>query len=58
MERKYAYVKKHPWLLPAAWAQRIFNYVRESGREKGNNAADSVKLAKERIELMKMYKII
>lgn len=58
MERKYSYVKKHPWLLPAAWAQRIFHYMGEKRGSGDNSGAGSVKLAKERIELMKMYKII
>lgn len=58
MERKYSYVKKHPWLLPAAWAQRIFHYIGEKRSSGENSGAGSVRLAKERIELMKMYKII
>ena len=51
------YVKKHPWLLPAAWVQRMLHYAKELRTGKGR-AADSVKVANARIELMKMYGII
>ena len=57
MEKKYVYVKKHPWLLPAAWVQRMLHYAKELRTGKGR-AADSVKVANARIELMKMYGII
>lgn len=57
MERSYPYLIKHPALLPFAWVQRILRYAREKdGGTSG--AAASVKLAKERIELLKKYEII
>ena len=58
MENKYSYVKRHSWLLPAAWGQRIVRYIRETAENKDDSAAESVKLAKKRIELMKTYDII
>lgn len=57
-ERRYQYLKKHPYLLPVAWIQRIVNYAMEKRASADNSAAGSIKLAKERIELMKMYDII
>lgn len=57
-ERRYQYLKKHPYLLPVAWIQRIVNYAMEKQTSVDNSAAGSIKLAKERIELMKMYDII
>lgn len=58
MEKKYAYLKKHPVLLPVAWAQRIFHYASEMCAHQNNSAADSLRLGKERIELLKLYDII
>ena len=56
MERRYAYLKKHPALLPVAWVQRIAHYAEEKRGD--NSAAGSVRLAKKRIGLMKMYGIM
>ena len=60
MERKYPYVKKMPILLPAAWGQRVVHYLREKhrGKSENNSATGSIQLAKERIELMKLYEIM
>lgn len=58
LERRYPYLKKHPYLLPVAWIQRIVHYAGEKQTSADNSAAGSIKLAKERIELMKMYDII
>lgn len=58
LERRYPYLKKHPYLLPVAWIQRIAHYAGEKQTSTDNSAAGSIKLAKERIELMKMYDII
>ena len=58
LERRYPYLKKHPYLLPVAWIQRIVHYAGEKRTSMDNSAAGSIKLAKERIELMKMYDII
>ena len=58
LERRYPYLKKHPYLLPVAWVQRIAHYAGEKQTSADNSAAGSIKLAKERIELMKMYDII
>ena len=40
------------------WAQRIAHYAGEKKTGADNSASGSIKLAKERIELMKMYDII
>lgn len=58
MEKKYPYVKKNPILLPTAWIARIADYIKETKNTQNDNASDSLKLAKERIELMKMYNIM
>ena len=60
MERKYPYVKKMPILLPAAWGQRVVHYLHEKrqGSSTNNSATGSIQLAKERIALMKLYRIM
>lgn len=58
LERNYPYLKKHPYLLPVAWVQRIAHYVSEKQSGTDNSASGSIKLAKERIELMKRYGIM
>ena len=58
LERRYPYLKKHPYLLPVAWVQRIAHYASEKQSGADNSASGSIKLAKERIELMKQYDIM
>ena len=58
LERRYPYLKKRPYLLPVAWVQRIAHYASEKQSNPDNSASGSIKLAKERIELMKQYDIM
>lgn len=58
LERSYPYLKKHPALLPVAWAQRILRYADEKKGNSSDSASASLKLAKERIGLMKLYDIM
>ena len=58
LEHRYPYLKKHPYLLPVAWMQRIAHYASEKQSDPDNSASGSIKLAKERIELMKQYDIM
>ena len=55
---RYPYLKKAPWLLPAAWASRLLHYFKETRSTDNNNAAASMRIASERIELMKEYGIL
>ena len=58
LEHRYPYLKKRPYLLPVAWVQRIAHYASEKQSGADNSASGSIKLAKERIELMKQYDIM
>ena len=58
LERNYPYLKKRPYLLPVAWTQRLAHYAGEKKTGADNSASGSIKLAKERIELMKRYDIL
>ena len=58
LEPRYPYLKKRPYMLPVAWVQRIAHYASEKRSGADNSASGSIKLAKERIELMKQYDIM
>lgn len=58
LERRYPYLKSARILLPVAWAQRIAHYASEKKSGADNSASGSIKLGKERIELMKRYGIM
>lgn len=58
LEHRYPYLKKRPYLLPVAWAQRLTHYASEKQSGSDNSASGSIKLARERIELMKRYDIM
>lgn len=58
MKAKYMYLERFPFLLPIAWCQRIFEYLKESKNSEGNNAAGSIKIGNQRVELLKEYDII
>lgn len=58
LERNYLYLKKRPYLLPVAWAQRLVRYAGEKQSGADSSASGSIKLAKERIELMKRYGVM
>lgn len=57
LESRYSYLKKHPWLLPAAWTQRAWSYLtkRDHGRI---SPSESLRIGRERIALMKEYGMI
>ena len=55
LEGKYPYLREKPWLLPAAWAQRLVSY-----RAKTDGAAvkESLDIGERRVRLLKKYGII
>ena len=52
LKRRYPYLKKHPYLLPVAWAQRIVHYAGERRNSANNSVSGSLRLARERIALL------
>ncbi len=56
MKRKFPYLKKYPWLLPAAWVQRMGRYLLYRG--KSIDPAVSIRIGNERIALLRTYGII
>ena len=55
LKKHYPYAEKHPYLLPAAWAQRIITYI---GNRKENDPKKSLSIGRSRIELLRKYGII
>lgn len=54
LKMNYPYAKSHPGLIPVAWANRIWNYL----SQKDGNASKSLELGRQRVELLRQYKII
>lgn len=54
---RYTYLKGKPWLLPVAWASRMAEYAAR-GQNAGNRAAESLRIGRNRVELMRKYGII
>lgn len=57
LQHAYPYLKDRPWLLPAAWAQRIVHYA--AGRhDRAASARESVLIGQHRVELLRTYRVI
>ena len=57
LQRHFPYAKKYPVLLPVAWAQRIVTYLRKDGKDRAN-PRQSIRIGRERVDLLKKYGII
>lgn len=55
---RYPYLQKHPWLLPAAWVSRLGTYLRTRKEFGDQNPTESLRIGKERVELLRQYNII
>ncbi|MEE0776285.1 MAG: nucleotidyltransferase family protein [Bacillota bacterium] len=59
LEKRYPYLKSHPYCLPVAWLQRLGGYGRELlGSSKDNSVRDSLALGKSRSILLEQYGIL
>lgn len=59
MKKRFTYLNRFPFLLPVAWLQRVLIYKKQSGKKgSGNNAAESIQIGNQRVELMRQYGII
>jgi hypothetical protein len=50
---RFSYLRKRPWLLPAAWTQRFVGYLREKSAP-----SRSLQIGQERIELLRQYGLL
>lgn len=55
MQGKYKYLNKYPVLLPFAYISRIVNYKKNNSSK---NSQRTIEVGKQRIELLKKYKVI
>lgn len=56
---RYHYLKEKPYLLPIAWTDRILKYRREIAADRsGNSMSESIRIANQRIGLLREYGII
>lgn len=58
MKNEFVFLKKYPFLLPAAWLIRILKYEKEIQKNAHRNVAETLKTGNQRIALMRKYKII
>ena len=58
LEGRYPWLKKQPWLLPVAWADRMTAYLRETRTRRDSALADTLKLGTERLALLRHYDIL
>lgn len=50
---RFPYLYKRPWLLPVAWTQRIWGYLRER-----RAPSKTLQIGQERIELLRRYRLL
>lgn len=60
LKGRYKYLEKYPVLLPIAWGNRIFTYIKERGSlySVGATAKETIAVGNKRIDLLKEYKLI
>lgn len=51
-------LQEKPWLLPICWVKRWGRFLAHNKANGGNLAAESMKISKRRIELLKKYDIL
>lgn len=54
----YPELKKYPILLPFVWVKRLFRYGMETKTERNSELSETLRIAKERTELLKYYDIL
>ena len=58
MKSTHKYLNKCPILLPYAWCSRIISHLSKDKKERTFDAAKSIEIGKERLRMMKKYKIL
>lgn len=52
------YLAKKPWLLPVAWVQRWWRFIRRTHNSEENLVTESMKISRRRIKLLKKYDLV
>lgn len=58
LEGRYPWLKKQPYLLPIAWAERMAAYLRETKHRPDSSLANALKIGSERVKLLRQYDIV
>lgn len=60
LKGRYKYLERYPVLLPVAWGNRIFTYIKERGSLSSVSATakETIAVGNKRIDLLKEYKLI
>lgn len=58
LEDRYPWLKKQPYLLPIAWAERMASYLRETRTHSDSSLTAALKIGTERLELLRRYDIL
>lgn len=58
LQKRYPYLKKHPYLVPVAWVDRLLKYRKETSVSENNDAAESIRIGNQRIELLRQYGVL
>ena len=55
---RYPVLKEHPGRLPLVWQKRLLRYLRESARSHEDSPAETLRLGRRRLELLREYGIL
>lgn len=58
LARDYPELNEHPAKLPLIWVKRLLKYQKETKADENNSMAESIRIARNREELLKCYHII
>ena len=58
LQQQFPYAKKYPVLLPAAWLHRILRFLVRDRDGRGGDAAETLRVGRERVALLRTYGII
>lgn len=58
LEGRFPWLRRNPWLLPAAWCLRLAVYVKDVITRSDSSAADVIRVGSQRVELLRQYDII
>lgn len=52
MKKRYKYLNKYPFLLPVAWLQRLFSYIKSNG-----SSSKAVDIGQKRVQMLEYYDV-
>lgn len=56
--RQYPELREHPGHLPVVWMKRLTKYAKETRKLDHNRTRDTLRIARERTELLRLYEIL